>query len=214
MLLEVWTERDILWRTDIHEDIKSQVPGRGCYVFPGAGNSVWHWRETLPDEAGSSILMKATVRLRSKLCCLQAEVIKCDTWTEGPSHLPHTHTLHHRPPSSSDFPCWTAVGTCQAQWNPDGVMEGTGHAQEVLWVSRKGSQELLRLIGLMCAHSYETEKYPGSLCVWNIELSLYHPTCNILVIFAESKFKIWESPTEYLAVSYLNCSSIIWSWMG
>jgi len=53
------------------------------------GNLVWYSIETLQDEAKGAVLMKAIVRVRSKLSCLQTEVMKCDTQTEGPP----THSL-------------------------------------------------------------------------------------------------------------------------
>ena len=61
--------------------------------FPGsAGNSVLPSIETLQDEAKGADLTKAIVRLRSKMCCLQAEVMKCDT-DRGTSHTQPTSDL-------------------------------------------------------------------------------------------------------------------------
>lgn len=46
------------------------------------------YRETLQDDPEGDTFIKAIMRLRSKLYCLQAEVMKWDTQTEGPA--PHT----------------------------------------------------------------------------------------------------------------------------
>lgn len=130
MLLGVWTNREKFWRTDVREGRKSQVRGEGC-CFPKAGSSVWRVRETLQEEAGS-IWMKATGRLRSKLPLPPG-------WSDKVGHTgrrtspPHTHSTH----SHSDPPCWAAGENCRAQWSPDGVMEGTRQAQEVLWCPRE-----------------------------------------------------------------------------